>query len=252
MKKIECKICSLESQKIFSTNKILNKYNADYFKCNNCGFIFISDCFWLKEAYSSPIHNIDTGIIKRNYKFSSILSKLLKKEYNDALKYLDYGAGYGIFVRMMRDKGYNFYWYDKYSKNLFAKDFSFNPQNKNKFELLSLIEVLEHSPNPLDFFSDLFEHSNDIFFTTEIIRNNNIQSIDDWHYFAPMAGQHISFFSIKSLQIIAKKFNKNIYSDGKQIHLITNKKLNNNIFKKSTINRFIVNKLRYCIDWFEK
>ena len=38
-------------------------------------------------------------------------------------KFLDYGGGYGILVRLMRDVGYDFYWFDKYSQNIFAKGF---------------------------------------------------------------------------------------------------------------------------------
>jgi len=32
--------------------------------------------------------------------------------------FLDYAAGYGLFVRLMRDAGYNFRWSDLYCQNL--------------------------------------------------------------------------------------------------------------------------------------
>jgi len=38
--------------------------------------------------------------------------------------FLDYAAGYGLFVRLMRDAGYNFRWSDLYCQNLFVRGWS--------------------------------------------------------------------------------------------------------------------------------
>jgi len=99
---MKCKICRSNSNKIFNAI-IINKYKIDYFKCDNCGFLQVEEPYWLEEAYKSPINDSDTGLLERNIylsrKVSVILYFLFKKDGN----YLDYGGGYGIFTRLMRD-----------------------------------------------------------------------------------------------------------------------------------------------------
>ena len=36
---------------------------------------------------------------------------------------VDYGGGYGLLVRLMRNSGFDFYRYDPYCANFFAKGF---------------------------------------------------------------------------------------------------------------------------------
>ena len=63
-------------------------------------------------------------------------------------RFIDYGGGYGPFVRRMRDLGYNFYWTDRYCQNLFAKGFVADARFSRKFELLTAVEVFEHLVDP--------------------------------------------------------------------------------------------------------
>lgn len=244
---IKCKICNEKSNKIFSSNLILNKYTANYFKCSNCGFTFIDNPFWLDEAYKNPIHEIDNGILKRNIKFSNILSKLIRSEFNSNLNFLDYGGGYGIFTRLMRDKGFNFFSYDKYALNLISKEFTIHKLKDESFEIITLLEVLEHQENPLKFLNKILTHTKNIFISTEII-DKDIKKIDDWHYFAPLAGQHISFFSVRSLEIIAEKYQLNLITDKKCMHFLTSKELKNidllNYSKPITLRKKIYLKLK--------
>jgi len=116
-----CKICSSKTE-AFSRAEILNKYDIQYFKCPECGFIQTEDPFWLEEAYSEVINRSDIGLLARNLDLSNATRAILKFVFRQGGKYIDYGAGYGVFVRLMRDYGFDFYWTDKYSDNLFAKD----------------------------------------------------------------------------------------------------------------------------------
>jgi hypothetical protein len=47
----------------------------------------------------------------------------------------------------------------------------------------------------------------------------------------PETGQHISLFSFDSLKFIALKYNLNLYSNGKTLHLLTDKKINKYLFR---------------------
>lgn len=48
---------------------------------------------------------------------------------------------------MMRDLGFDFYWDDKYTQNIFANGFEYS-DDKN-YEVLTSFESFEHFVNPL-------------------------------------------------------------------------------------------------------
>ena len=56
--------------------------------------------------------------MQRNYWFSKLTSLLLFYTCDPTKNFIDYAAGYGFFVSLMRDYGFNFYWQDKYCENL--------------------------------------------------------------------------------------------------------------------------------------
>ena len=230
---INCKICNNRTDILFET-KILSKHNAKYFKCISCSFIQTEEPYWLEEAYKNVITNLDIGLVSRNISYANQLPGVLRKHFNDGGKYLDYGGGYGMFVRMMRDRGFDFYRSDKYCENLFSKYFDMSDLERGtKFQLVTAFEVFEHLVNPVEEIEKMFEFSTSILFSTLVQPDNEINSPDDWWYFAPETGQHVSFYSIKSLKEISKKFNKNLYTDGSSLHLLTDKTLPESVLKLS-------------------
>ncbi len=126
-----CKICGKENKFVFKA-KILKKYEISYFHCENCGFLQTEEPYWLAESYKSPINISDTGYLSRNINLSKIVTTLLVSFFDYKKKFLDYAGGYGVFVRLMRDIGFDFYWYDKYTQNLFARGFEYKDRNGNR------------------------------------------------------------------------------------------------------------------------
>jgi hypothetical protein len=201
-----CKICGKESS-LFDSALVLGKHNVGFYRCLHCGFIQTEEPYWLQEAYSSAIADSDIGLIARNIYLSSTIDTILKI-LNPLSKLLDYGGGYGMFVRMMRDKGWDFEWYDEYCQNLFAKGYEMKQEH---YEVITLFEVLEHLPNPMELFEELFTMSDTLICTTELLTKNP-PKISDWWYYATETGQHIAFYTRESLQIIADKFRKHLYA----------------------------------------
>jgi 2-polyprenyl-3-methyl-5-hydroxy-6-metoxy-1,4-benzoquinol methylase len=224
---MQCRICENTSE-FFSDAEILFKYKIKYYKCPNCGFVQTEEPYWLDEAYSDAINHSDIGLLKRNSDLVCPTANVISKFFDSSKKFLDYGAGYGVFVRMMRDRGYDFYWQDKYCDNLYAKDFTV--KEKENYEVLTAYEVFEHLPDPVKEFGEMLKYSDNILFSTYIIPSDNPKP-QDWWYFALDHGQHVSLYTEKSLSLLAKKFNMNLFSNGKNIHLITKRKISGLVFK---------------------
>ncbi len=211
-----CKICGTESEKAFS-KKVLHKYDIDYFTCHACGFMQTEKPYWLAEAYSEAITAQDVGLVLRNLNLVEVAKKVILNNFESTGKFLDWGGGYGLFTRLMRDKGFHFFHHDPHCENLFAKAFE---GKGSGYALVTSFEVLEHLENPLQSFKEMFSFGDSILFTEELIPSKDVEN---WWYIAPEHGQHVSFFSKKSLEIIAEKNNAYL-SSRDNIHLISKTK----------------------------
>lgn len=240
---MNCKICNHESSLLFN-GEILSKHNISYFKCPKCDFIQTEEPYWLNEAYSEAITELDIGYVTRNIRFSQITHTILKHYFDKTSRYLDYGGGYGMYVRMMRDRGYDFYRQDIYCQNLYANYFDLEDikNDTSVFEAVTAFEVFEHLVDPMSEIEKMFSYGDTIIFSTEI-QPANISSMDDWWYFIPETGQHISLFSKRSLEEIAQKFDCNLYTSPFHIHMLTKKKFSVNPVKMSTYYHAFLDKL---------
>ena len=226
---VNCKICSQGSVP-FAEALLLAKYKVQYFRCSRCGFIQTQDPYWIGEAYSNPVASTDIGLINRNIRLSAVTKAMIRLFFDQGGRFVDYGGGYGLFVRLMRDEGFDFYWEDEYCPNLFAQGFSIHDHSLGQFELLTAFEVFEHFIDPLEQITRLFDFSRNILFSTVLIPSP-APFPDDWWYYAVEHGQHTSLFSIKSLQYIARKFSLHFCTDGKSLHSMTEKKLCSPLFR---------------------
>ena len=243
---VNCKICNHLSEYKFS-GFIRNKYNVKYYCCTNCGFLQTEEPFWLREAYKDSINLSDTGLIQRNIELSKITACLIYIFFNINGKYLDYAGGYGVFTRLMRDIGFDYYWDDIFTENLFAKGFEYNNKN-NDIILLTSFESFEHFSNPIDEINKMVNITPNILFSTELIPKI-LPEPDKWYYYGLNHGQHISFYSLKSLEIISKIFKLNLYTNKNNLHLLTKQSINPFIFnfvlkKYKLINKYIMRKLK--------
>lgn len=129
----------------------------------------------------------------------------------------------------MRDIGFDFYWYDPHSINLLARGFETKSKDC-KYELVTAFEVFEHFDEPIKEIESMMQFSDNILLSTELLPHV-LPKPEKWWYYALEGGQHISFYSYKTLKYIAKKYNMNLCSNGRNYHLFTkNRKINNKIF----------------------
>ena len=140
------------------------------------------------------------------------------------------GGGYGILVRILRDQGFDTFYFDEYAQNIFANSFEFSP--KTKIDLITSFEVFEHLENPASTLQSMLKITPHILFSTLLIPEPipPYQKENQWWYYSFHHGQHISFFSKESIKFLAKKHHLNYYNAG-IIHLLTPKKINPIFFK---------------------
>ncbi len=220
---MNCPLCGKKGNKIFK-GTLLGKFSVQYFQCNNCGLIYTETPYWLDEAYKDSITGMDTGIMSRNVRNVFCANILVDKMFNKKAGFLDYGGGYGVFARMMRDVGYNWKWQDKYSPNLFARGFEYN--GKEKIELITAFELFEHFAEPKKELDNLFGMCNNILFSTLLYdRKMKYKQFSNWWYYVPETGQHIAFYSEKTCQYIARRYGVNYYHLCDDLHLFTDKKI---------------------------
>ena len=70
--------------------------------------------------------------------------------------------------------------------------------------------------------------SDTILFTTEL-QPTDKDALNNWWYFTPETGQHVSLYSLRSLQKLAEKFNMHLLSHG-HLHLLSKTKRNNFLY----------------------
>ncbi len=218
---MQCKICQTESLELFR-NKVLNKYDIQYFYCRECGFIQTENPFWLEEAYNKSITRSDTGIIARNFLMAEKIAPVIYFFLNRKGTFVDWGGGYGLFVRIMRDIGFDFKWHDPYSCNIFAEHFEFD--QTSKVEALTCWEVFEHLPDPLQELHAMLEFGDTVIFSTRLHKFNQENIDRTWDYFSPEHGQHIAFYTYETLQRIANLHNLYLYSNRDDLHILSRHK----------------------------
>jgi len=221
---MKCKICNSEA-KYIKTLKVRRVYDAKYYLCGKCGFLFVENPTWLAEAYQEPIADTDTGYVLRNVYLSRKTLVLFRFLFNIKASFLDYAGGYGMLARLMRDYGLDFFTDDLHTPNLFMKGLEYKNQS---IEAITCFECFEHFDSPIEEIEKMLKISKNIFFSTcllpEAIPGNN------WEYYGLKHGQHISFYSQRTLSFIAKKYKLNFCTDGANLHLFTEKKIPNWLF----------------------
>lgn len=216
---MECKICGSPSTVVFQA-LVLRKYNVTYFKCVSCGFIQTEDPYWLKEAYEHSINISDTGIVMRNRRSTRIATALIFLFFDRKAKFLDHAGGYGLFTRMMRDVGFDFYWSDPFTPNTMARGFEAEPGGH--YQLSTSFESFEHFNDPVAETKRLLENSDNILASTELIPLPVPGR--QWWYYGFEHGQHIALYTRESFQALASKLNLHYYNLD-NFHLLTRRRL---------------------------
>jgi Methyltransferase domain len=213
-----CRLCGASAFP-FGSARLLASLEVSYYRCEACGFVQTEEPYWLEQAYEQPIAKIDVGIISRNLALGDTASTVISMLFDSGGRFLDWGGGYGILVRLMRDRGFDFYWRDPFCDNLFAQGFEWT--DGTRAELVTAFEVLEHLPRPVDDVARMAEIADNLLFSTLLLPEPAPEP-GDWWYYAPETGQHVSLYSRRSLAVLADQLGMFAASNrGRNVHLFT-------------------------------
>jgi hypothetical protein len=228
-----CRVCG-NGAEFFFEKQILGKYNVAYFKCETCGQVQTEEPHWLEEAYRDHDSKLDVGMADRCiWTAQTTVALAWRVKIASDAPCLDWGAGTGLFVRLCRDYGMNFYYFDRYPRNVFARGFEAKPSDKTNWECISAFEVAEHLANPRDDFGELFRLSpRHVVFSTLLYNGEP----PDWWYFTDN-GQHVAFYTRRSLEHIAKHYGYEFATNGRDLHLFSQEPVGGRVLEACRKNR---------------
>jgi hypothetical protein len=220
------KVCPIDGSQMAElfAHRVLGKYEAQYFMCSKCGVVQTEEPYWLAEAYSSPISSLDTWGAARNIFNAKRLAPVLDVLFQPQDSFVDAACGYGLFVRLMRDIGYDFHGHDDFCQNLFSR--SLPPLRNPAPAAVTCFEVLEHLIDPVAFLSGILEkHSTDSIIASTTVFSGSAPD-KSWPYYSFESGQHLSLYQASSLKAIARRLGLSYISLGDDLHLFSSRRFN--------------------------
>lgn len=216
-----CKICD-------GDNLIFQFYK------NGIGIIKCEDCFsefadLTEEEYEKFLSSVSKEVVnegkaERNERARNIirLQRCLQYKKRRINKILDFGCGDGSFVETLRELGYEAYGVDLLwagEKPYIYEDLSELSKYNMTFDLLIMVEVIEHLFNPVKILSEIETMLNDqaVLYLESSFIDSKVARLKgkDWVYIDPP--RHITFLSEKSVILLLKdwvdicRLNENVF-----------------------------------------
>ena len=221
----KCEICGCNNLK-----NEFSKLGFSHMKCLNCEFIFVNPKptakllkFYYENSISSKFFQEKIIEPTREYRLNKIVkprAEWLNSFFDNPGNYLDIGCSTGMLLESMKKLKWNCQG-SEFSQDAIkiAKQHGLNVSNadlnntkifqKNSFDLITLFEVLEHVSDISDLLSNiknLLKKEGLLIITIPNINGIEYRLMKENHEnIIPPA--HINYFSKKSFNIIAEKFN---------------------------------------------
>lgn len=182
-------------------------------KCDSCSFVF-------SKFIPSKKDLID--YYSGNYDRTSYFSPITRKRYEELLdkfesyrrtnKILDIGCGYGFFLEVAKERGWEVYGVEITQKavdtceekgiNMFMGDISEVSFDEDSFDVVVSIEVIEHLNDPNTFLSKSYSllRKGGLMYVTTPNFNSYLRHQLKADYDVICYPNHLSYFSVKTLK----------------------------------------------------
>lgn len=211
-----CPVCGSPTEASLDV-VVLGRHHRSLRRCPVCAHVFHPAPDWLDEAYEEAIASTDVGLVDRSQRMTNIVTTLLGWIPGDE-PCLDFAAGTGLLVRMLRDRGVDARYHDVYGSNHHAPGFEVDAQPPERYRLVTAVEVLEHLIDPVAELERLLGLTDHLLATTKLVDAGGPDP--SWDYLCNDTGQHITFFSASSLAGVAERLGVTVQSRG-DLHLFS-------------------------------
>jgi hypothetical protein len=195
---------------------------AELYRCPACGLYYFPEPTWLDAVYAEPISDLDIGLATRCINHARIVEAVLRSEKLQRRSHLDYGGGYGLLTRLLRDRGIDMRHYEPYTQNLFAA--GFEGEVSADYGSVTAVEVFEHLTDPDDVLRSLSPDVPLVIVSTVLVPDG-MTDLSEWWYVGGPTGQHITFYTVAALTAVASRYGYRLTSNGVNIHLLHRKPL---------------------------
>jgi SAM-dependent methyltransferase len=203
MSEATCCICAQSLREAFDAT-LLGDTRVTFQRCTACGTLQLPSPDWLDRSYAqrwSP--DPDTGALMRALAVHRVLRRLrAARVLPPNHRSLDFGSGRGTLVRLLRDEGQDAWGYEPYGDPIFAEAFCLKELPTGRFDLVTAIEVIEHTIDPVSVLQRLRERLSVgglLVMSTELYDRTRHPDPRTWPYLSLEAGQHVTLFTREGL-----------------------------------------------------
>ena len=216
---MNCRVCRGAVEHL-GQDVVLGRHDAEYVRCKDCGSVAVVDPTWLDEAYMDAIASTDVGLVSRCVSTATCVAVLARTARLNG-PVLDYGAGEGLMVRLLRNRGLDFRWFDPMAHNRYAVGLEAEPGQH--CSMITAVEVVEHLLDPVQTLRELAEAGDVLFLSTYLVPEP-APPPGTWWYYSPETGQHITFLSERGLRRVAEELGLHLASRG-NLHVLSRRRL---------------------------
>jgi glycosyltransferase involved in cell wall biosynthesis len=215
-----CRLCGGLTHLSFR-KQLLGRHNVGYFRCDSCASLQTEEPYWMEQAYAKDSDRFDTGKASRALTNFFALPQLLQiLQVDKADVAVDVGACGGLFARLMRDVGFNFFSHEVMGNNGYNGGYSWKDLDRPCL-LITLFEVAEKFVNPAQEWQRLLACNPQwLIGSTDFY----VDQSDDWLGLRADSGQQVFFYSQGALSLLAQQTGRFYYNLGKYF-LITRQPL---------------------------
>ena len=197
----KCPLCRFSKTELFHSDR-----KREFFRCNDCGLIFVPERFHLSEEQEMARYDLheNTPDNKGYLNFLNRFYKVFDVVITKGSSGLDFGSGpEPVLAGLFTEKGYDVSIFDVF----YAPDRSVL---NRKYDFVSMVEVMEHLKDPereLKMLWECLKPQGVIGIMTKFIPGN-LDEFASWGY--KNDPTHICFYSESVFKWISNRFNSKL------------------------------------------